>query len=61
MGDLEGPFESVCGAWECRFSPNRKKRFAISHRLWQFLRSFSVYPAIGLNLIGEIVKRAVHK
>jgi nucleoid DNA-binding protein len=20
----------VCGAWECRFSPNRKKRFPIS-------------------------------
>jgi hypothetical protein len=22
--------KSVCGAWECRFNPNRKKRFSIS-------------------------------
>ena len=28
--NLESPFESVCGAWECRFRPNRKKRFPIS-------------------------------
>jgi hypothetical protein len=26
---LEGSFESVCGAWKCRFSSNRKKRFPI--------------------------------
>jgi hypothetical protein len=30
---LERPFESVCGAWECRFSPNRKMRFIVSYFL----------------------------
>jgi hypothetical protein len=29
MDELEGPFESVCDAWECRFSPNRKKARAL--------------------------------
>ena len=29
---MESSFDSVCGAWECRFSPNRKKRFLISEQ-----------------------------
>jgi hypothetical protein len=53
--DLQFPIvlqNIVGGAWECRFSPNRKKRFPVSS---YFLAALNVHQKIVLN--GKIRKR----